>query len=42
MYMKELFSDFYGFIVKIFFSCCISGFEKCIEKHDLDHYLVVL
>lgn len=33
--MKELFSDFYVFIVKICFNCSVSGFEKWIEKHDL-------
>lgn len=32
--MKELFSDFYVFIVKVHFSCSVSIFEKGIEEHD--------
>lgn len=35
MYIKEYFLDFYVFIVRICFSCSVSGFEKCIENHDL-------
>jgi len=34
LHMKELFSDFYVFVVKVHFSCSVSIFEKGTEKHD--------